>query len=270
MIMSINFDRAASYYDDSRGYAEDVGSAIAAAIASLVRATRGTQFLEIGVGTGRIALPLALLGCDITGVDISRDMMARLTAKLAEHARSGRALAVRLIEADMLRLPFADHEFDVVLAAHVFHLVADPWQAAREALRVLRPGGSLLVCGDVVAGYERTSVNEKWREIVKQYWRSLPNSTEASDKLLRDLCAADPSLVVEEARPVVWRSTTTVADELESIRRRLWSNSWTLPDALFETCFRELAAWCSTAFVGTQHEPLPRTSEFVIRRVYRP
>lgn len=269
MIMSINFDRAAGYYDATRGYADEIGSAIAAAIVSLVGATQNTRFLEIGVGTGRVALPLALLGHTITGVDISQGMMARLRAKLAEHALAGQVLAMQLIEADMQALPFAAHEFDVVIATHVFHLVADPWQAAQEALRVLRPGGSMLVCGDVVSGYERTTVNEKWREIVQRRWKSLPNSSEASETLVRELRAADQTLVVEEIRPVSWQFTTTVSDELETIRRRLWSNTWLLPDGMFETCYRELTAWCSATFAGSLHELLPRSSEFVIRRVCR-
>jgi ubiquinone/menaquinone biosynthesis C-methylase UbiE len=269
MTASLSFDRAASYYDATRGYAEEVGSAIAAAIAAVVCATPATRFLDLGVGTGRVALPLALLGHSVTGIDISRAMLACLVQKLDEYARAGRTLPIQVLEADAQALPFGDGEFDAIVATHVFHLVADPRQAAQEALRVLRPGGSLLVCGDEVAGWHFTSVNEKWRELLRRYCRPRLSSMEAADKLIRDLCRADPALVVEEARPVSWRSTTTVADELDSIRRRLWSNTWLVPDDVFEACFGELATWCATTFADGQHEPLLRTSEFVIRRVHR-
>jgi ubiquinone/menaquinone biosynthesis C-methylase UbiE len=266
--MSISFDRAANYYDETRGYTPEVSAAIGEAIASRVGATEGTRFLEVGVGTGRIALPLALLGYEVTGVDISQSMMARLRDKLREYAQAGRSLQVQLVEADMQSLPFGNAEFDAVIAAHVFHLVSDPRRAAQEALRVLRPHGSLLVCGDMVAGHEELSVSEKWREIVQRR-RQVLSSAEAADRVLRDLVASEPGLAIEESSVASWRFSTSVADELDSIRRRLWSNTWVLPDHIYEECFRELEAWCLSTFAGKESEPLPRTSEFHIRRVWR-
>src|SRR5579862_6157046 len=147
--MSISFDRAASYYDATRGYPPDVEQAIGQAIVAAAAATPATRFLEIGVGTGRIALPVIALGFDYTGVDISAAMMDRLREKLEDIERAtGQHPRATLLEADMQALPFDDAHFDVVIAAHVFHLVGDPARAWQEAMRVLRPGGVLLVCGD--------------------------------------------------------------------------------------------------------------------------
>ena len=81
---SLAFDRAAPLYDATRGYPPEVAEQIGAAIIKAADAQPDTRFLEIGVGTGRIALPIALHGYDYTGVDISAPMVDRLRAKVAE------------------------------------------------------------------------------------------------------------------------------------------------------------------------------------------
>ncbi|MDB5076989.1 MAG: Methyltransferase type 11 [Chloroflexi bacterium] len=267
--MSMNFDRAAGYYDATRGYRPEIGSAIAKSLAQAVDASAATRFLEIGVGTGRIAIPLEQQGYAITGVDISLGMMARLADKVAELERAGRPVDVTLVEADMQVLPFDDGEYDAVIAAHVFHLVADPIRAALEALRVTAEGGSLLVCADMISGHEPMSVSEKWREIVRDTYGPIPSSAEAADDLLRELRIADPSLSITGLRPVNWHFTTTAANDLENIRQRLWSNTWSLPDDVFAACLQELTRWCLAVFGDRMTDPLPREGEFVIRRVRR-
>ena len=97
------------------------------------------RVLEVGVGTGRIALPLAKAGVSVTGVDLSRPMMDRLVAKA-----SGRS-PVGLAVADATRLPFADASFGAAYAAHVLHLIPAWPEAAREMARVVRAGGVVLV-----------------------------------------------------------------------------------------------------------------------------
>jgi ubiquinone/menaquinone biosynthesis C-methylase UbiE len=267
--VSISFDRAAGYYDATRGYSPEVGSAIAGALVLLVGASSTTKFLEIGTGTGRLALPLALKGYSVTGVDISTAMMERFRQKLSELEQAGRHLDVKLIEADMHDLPFNEGAFDAVIAAHVFHLVSDPWRTVQEALRVLRGGGSLLVCGDMITSQGTHSVNGKWREIVRRRFGTVPSSAEATDQLLRDLEAAEPALSITESRPVTWQVTTTPADELENIRQRMWSNTWLLPDDAFDECFRELELWCASTIDGQMTQVWTHAAEFVIRRVQR-
>ena len=95
--------------------------------------------LEIGVGTGRIALPLASEGVRIIGVDISREMLRRLVLNM-DDATSPVAVAV----ADATRLPFPDHTFASAIASHVFHLIPDWTGAIAELVRVVRPAGVVL------------------------------------------------------------------------------------------------------------------------------
>src|SRR5215210_1189610 len=80
----VSFDRAAEYYDATRGYHTGSDARIRDAIVALTRSGPATRLLELGVGTGRIALPFIRAGYDYTGVDISLAMMDRLVAKLAD------------------------------------------------------------------------------------------------------------------------------------------------------------------------------------------
>lgn len=267
--MSVNFDRAAAYYDQTRGYPPEVVDRIGDALAELAGATAQARFLEVGVGTGRIALPLIARGFDYTGIDISRAMLARLQEKVDDLARRGHNPRVRLLEADMQALPFADASFDAVLAVHVFHLIADPLGAAREALRVLHPNGALLICADATRGDEPETIGERWRAIVRQIYGHIPTSSESAAEILRALLCEGSTFLLDEHRPVHWAFTTTPARELETIGRRMWSNTWALPDDVFAACLAQLTAWCREQYGDEMERPLARRAEFIVRRLRR-
>ena len=153
--VSISFDRAAEFYDKTRGLPQQEWDQLA----DLLTAELGTaKCLEIGVGTGRIALPLHQRGVRLVGVDISVPMLARLKAN------AGGEAPFPIIVTDATRLPFKDASYDALLASHVFHLIPDWREAADEALRVVRPGGVLLV--DFGGG-----VDTPWRPWLAEIYR---------------------------------------------------------------------------------------------------
>jgi SAM-dependent methyltransferase len=153
-VESVNFDRAAAYYDATRA----LPAAAMAAMAGLLAAELADRqpCLEIGVGTGRIALPLRARGIELAGLDISAAMLRQLLANaLASDGPDGAAgtaagdgagggLSMPVVQADATRLPFAARSFGSVLAVHVLHLIPEWRVAVDEAARVLRPGGALL------------------------------------------------------------------------------------------------------------------------------
>lgn len=133
---SISFDRAADYYDATRALPDDARVALAEVLAAEL-AGRG-PCLEIGVGTGRIALPLHDRGIPLAGADIAPAMLRRLVQN------AGGRQPFPLLLADATTLPLSGASFGAVLASHVLHLIPR-WDAAvDEAMRVLRPGGTLL------------------------------------------------------------------------------------------------------------------------------
>jgi SAM-dependent methyltransferase len=103
----------------------------------------GARLLDLCCGQGRHAVALARLGYRVTGLDLSRTLLARAAATAA-----GQGQAVALVEADMRRLPFADASFDAVLNLfNAFGYLEDDAQdelVLAEVARVLAPGGRFL------------------------------------------------------------------------------------------------------------------------------
>jgi ubiquinone/menaquinone biosynthesis C-methylase UbiE len=99
------------------------------------------SLLDLGTGTGRM---LEMFGPDIErglGLDLSLDMLLLARDRLE---RAGlRNCSVR--QGDIYDLPLANDSFDVVIVHQVLHFLDDGARAIREAARVLRPGGRLLV-----------------------------------------------------------------------------------------------------------------------------
>jgi len=99
----------------------------------------GAQVLEVGVGTG-LSLPLLSRNVEITGIDLSQDMLNRAQKRVTSLGFSD----VRLFKMDATKLEFTDKSFDRVYAAYFISTVPDPVQVVREMKRVCRPGGYLV------------------------------------------------------------------------------------------------------------------------------
>ena len=83
----------------------------------------GGSVLELGVGTGRIAIPAAVMGRDVTGVDLNRPMLDRARLKSAAAPLAGK---LHLVEADMSKIDLPKKDFDlVIIPAHTLALVTD-------------------------------------------------------------------------------------------------------------------------------------------------
>lgn len=126
------FDQIAEVYDETRrALDEDTLKGIREMLAS----QHCHSILEIGVGTGRVSLPLSKSGYEMTGIDISIKMMERAKGK-GLHS---------LFLADGRKVPFKDRSFDATIMAHVFHLLENPISVMREAARVSNIGVFALV-----------------------------------------------------------------------------------------------------------------------------
>src|SRR5262245_49713909 len=101
---------------------------------------RDLDALDIGCGTGFLAFELAARGQRVTGIDFAPAMLAEARRKAAE-----RGVAIRFEEADAEHLPFSPGSFDLAISRHVLWTLPHPQAAIDEWIRVLRPGGRLVV-----------------------------------------------------------------------------------------------------------------------------
>ena len=132
----IDFGRTASDYDRHRpGFPESFFERIAAQgwIAP------GDRALDLGTGTGSLALGLAARGLDVTGLDVAVDLLEVARRRAGE---SGLSVAFKSGRAEATG--FADGEFDVVTAGQCWWWF-DAAQTTAETTRILVPGGRLLI-----------------------------------------------------------------------------------------------------------------------------
>ena len=113
-------------------------------ILELVGSVDGKRVLDLGCGDGLLTTSLATRGARAVGVDIDRAMLRAAVARTDPDQRE----PARFVEGRLEQLPFPDAMFDVVVAVTVLCLLSDRAIAIREAARVLRPGGRLII-GDL-------------------------------------------------------------------------------------------------------------------------
>lgn len=235
---SVNFDRAAGFYDQTRPLSPELEAFGLPAI--LDWAGPGGRLLEVGVGTGRIAGPLWRQGAQLAGCDIAPAMLARLRAK---HPGAPVALGAAG------RLPFASARFRVVLTVHVLHLVAD-WRAALDEFRrVLTPGGAHVVYwyqADPQAPAQR--LRQHWRSRVVDRggaWRR--PGVSGPEELTQAVTALGGQLARRLDLPGE-RAPYTAREVLGAIARRTYSDAWDVPEAIHAASLLETEAFARAEY----------------------
>lgn len=213
------------------------------AVAGMPEAPYGSS-LEIGAGTGFLTLNLMQAGIVDSGTvtDISPGMVAA-----AKRNAEGLGLRVEGEAVDAEDLPFADDSFDLVIGHAVIHHLPDVERAFREMVRVVRPGGRIVICGeptrygDVVA--RRLSRATWWaattatrlpflRDWARPQEELDESSRAAALEAVVDLHTFDPAELRDLVRRAGGRDVRTVTEELTAA----W---WGWPVRTLEAAIRE-------------------------------
>lgn len=251
------FDRIAEVYDETRRPLDfDALKGLRKAFA----AHKCTSMLEIGVGTGRVSIPLMGEGIAVTGVDISRRMMERAREKGLPN----------LVLADGKRTPFRDRSFDATLLAHVFHLIDDPGAVLREGARVSRVGVFALIrkrdegrawfpFGPEDTGLgeeERTRLLEeargRFREIAEKYHWSWDRTRFRNWEKERDLLVTEPPDELQVVSDVL--VTETLEERITRFQKGGYGFMTEMPPEMRGEIIEEMRRRASMMGTGPRHE----------------
>lgn len=247
--MSLNFDRAVDFYDQTRTLPPAAGRALREVIRQTVGATAETRYLEPGIGTGRVALPFLEAGDDYIGTDISAAMMRRLRARFPD---------APLCLADITALPFAAASVDVVIVFHVFHVVRGWEQALDEIRRVLRPEGWLAWSWHWRG---ESALNRRIRQQLGAFVAARGFSTDrpgARTTAVVQAALAQQGAAQHEIEVAHWQGgTSSVRGELAALAARQTSDTWRLPDDLLVEALTTLEQWAVERYGSLDYtEPL--------------
>lgn len=147
------------------GWRREIASLLRHAGGEALARRDGVRLLDLGCGPGEstFALARAFTGeAEVVGIDLYRAMVARARRR---HRRRHRDLTgVRFEVADATHLPFAERSFDLAIGHSFLYLVRDRAAVLREARRVLRPGGQLLLMEPHADGSLRAAARRGLRD----------------------------------------------------------------------------------------------------------
>jgi ubiquinone/menaquinone biosynthesis C-methylase UbiE len=106
----------------------------------LLKPRKGMKVLDAGCGTGNFSLKMSRLGCNVTGIDLSKKMLAPAEEKARSEGIRGDFRAM-----DMNTLESADETFDAVISRAALKFVDNSFGAAEEMYRALKRGGNLVI-----------------------------------------------------------------------------------------------------------------------------
>ena len=137
------------------------------------------EVADIGCGEGYLAIEAAQWAKHVTAIDRSPDVLARARA-LATRRRTGNITWKR---GEMEKLPLADASVDLAVLSQALHHAADPDVVVREAVRVVRPGGRVLVLDlrQHEEAWVRDQLGDRWLGFDDERLRAMLEGAELSD-----------------------------------------------------------------------------------------
>jgi SAM-dependent methyltransferase len=242
---SIRFDRAAEFYDRTRSVSEESMSRTVELLTSEL-GDRGLV-LEVGVGTGLLALPLHGAGLSIAGIDLSAPMLERLTEK------AGGKAPFPVVQGDATLMPFADDAFGAAHLRWVLHLIPQWRTALAEIARVVRPAGVFLANLGSYGGARR-EIQLRFQEVTGVSTDPVGLGWAGLDVLDEQMAALGAA--VRTLPPIREGGTETLEEFIERIEENRYSWTWRVSDEVRLLAAAEIRPWARERF-GSLDEPSP-------------
>lgn len=254
----VDFSANAPLYDRRHGAV--LSPDVARQLAFWSALAPNARVLDIGAGTGRVAIAFARLGYATLAADPSTAMLAELRRKAPEDR-------IHAIAGEGALLPLAPASVDVVVLARVLYLISD-WQAVlRQARDVLKPHGCLLhEWGSGQPGELWVEIREKARELFQQAGVANPFHPGARTEEEADHHLAALGFIRTIDLPLGPGPEMTLRAFLAAIASGELSYIWNVPESVRQTCLPRLEEWCAATFDLDQSIPIPEELRWTIYR----
>jgi SAM-dependent methyltransferase len=252
----VDFSANASVYDRRHG-----ASVEADAVERLCAAAKldaGARVVDIGAGTGRVAIPLAARGCDVIAAEPSPGMLAKLREKMGD-------VAVACVAAEGARLPLSNGCADAVVIARLLYLTPDWRNMLHEVHRIIGRGGRLLhEWGNGEPNEEWVRVREEARRLFEEAGVRSPfhpgaRSEDEVDHELQQLGFVRESDLVIGPGP-----TITLRTFLKRLIDGELSYIWSVPENVRASQLPVLENWCERTFDLDRPAAMPRELRWTI------
>ena len=254
----VDFSANASVYDRRHGAALSDENLDQLWRAAGLRA--GLDVLDIGAGTGRVAIPLSLRGCNVVALEPARGMLEELRAKAGD-------TNVSIVIGEGARLPLPSGRFHAVVIARLLYLTTDWSRILSEARRVLAVGGCLLhEWGNGQMDEDWVRIREEARSLFEQAGVASPfhpgvRSETAIEEALDELGVVRESDVILGPGP-----TITLREFLRRLTEGELSYIWGVPENVRAECLPRLGDWSERTFDLDRSIPMPREIRWTVYR----
>ncbi|HEX3081804.1 MAG TPA: methyltransferase domain-containing protein [Candidatus Saccharimonadia bacterium] len=219
-------------YDDHYGRPPGVVDEMVTALAPLFG---GQDVAELGAGTGQVAGPLAAAGVNVIAIDPSEDMLAVLRRRYP---------SVPHLVTSGTTLPFDDGTLDGAMSFQVLHMVPEWLEIFKQMLRVVRPGGLLVVeLPETLPEVSGEIMHRAWVELGRPvYTRAL------STFYLLDEYAGSQGLELVELPRIGQPYTQTVEYLVWFWTSELMTRRWNVSAELMADVGTRLRAWADETY----------------------
>ncbi|SES01188.1 Methyltransferase domain-containing protein [Gracilibacillus ureilyticus] len=232
--LNADFSPIAERYDETRNLPNDILNDCYNELEKSQILSRNFSILDAGCGTGQLSIPLIERGYQVTGVDLSDSMLQIASAKCIGQNKA------EFIVADVSSLPFKDDSFHMVVVSKLFQHVTKWRNAIDELVRVLKPGGFIILIQD--KGAFGNTVRKKFAHFcdnegfIDRYYGA-KSPTEIHEYLIN-------FSTYEQLKTVyAWNKEITFGQALQEIKDRLFAEFWNIPDTDYEKLIFQLENW---------------------------
>lgn len=232
-IKKADYDQIANTYDHSRRLSRQSLEQALQFIAEKIGFRREIEFLDLGCGTGRFSIPIAVgLGYSVTASDRSEEMLSKGIGK-------DKSSVVNWIALDAFSLPYCACSFNVVFMSHLLHHVDKPFNVVKECYRVMKPNGKIINRYGSIEDIRRDPEHTFFPETFEIDETRTPTVMQVED-WFRAVGFRDVS-----SSTLIQQSNTSAQERLERVKSKYTSVLTLISRSAFEQGLKDLQEYAS-------------------------